>query len=381
MKKWVGYVLLAVFAVALVTAFTGAVTRAADSVVTEIRIDDEGVRLGDREYGRDEGLSGRSTVRVIGEDIVQFGDDIIVEEDEAVEGDVVAILGSIVVNGVVEGDVVAVGGELNVGPRGEIDGDAVAVGGGVTKEPGARVRGETVSIGTGSGFRPRISPAFPGSFLSRGGRLGILVVWIILIVVLGLIIMAIFRRGSENICVRARKEAFKMGLFGLLGWVAFPILVLVLLITIIGIPVAILVVPAFFLALLFGFIGVSYAVGSRLGNGHGRSPYASMALGVIALYGLLILAGIIGLPGGAFHVLGRVIGFIGWAVIFVAVTVGLGAVIMSKFGTAELKPKPATPPPPWNQPAPGQGEHAPPSASPGSQGPQGPPSAPPGGQA
>jgi hypothetical protein len=267
----------------------------------------------------------------------------------------------------VEGDVVAVGGEVTVGPRGEIDGDAVAVGGGVTKQPGAKVRGETVSIGTGSGFHPTISPAFPGSLLSRGGRLLVFIIWTIMLIVLGLIIMAVFRRGVDNVYARARKEAFKMGLFGLLGWVLFLPVVILFAITIIGIPVAILVILAFFLALLFGFVGVSYAVGSRLGNGHDRSVYASMAIGVLALHGLVILGGLIGLPGGALHIIGQVIAFIGWAVIFVAVTVGLGCVIMSKFGTAELKPKQAAPVPVWNQPPPGQGYQAPPAPPAGGQ--------------
>jgi hypothetical protein len=366
MMKWVGLVVLIVCLAAFGMAFTSVVTRAADSLVSEVRIDDDGVRLGEDEYDRDEGISRRRSVRVIGEDIVQFGDDIIVEEGEVVEGDVVAILGSIVVDGMVEGDVVAVGGELTIGPRGEIDGDAVAVGAGVTKEPGAKVRGETVSIGTGSGFNPTICPMFTGSFFSRGGRLLILIIWTVMLIVLGLIIMAVFRRGVENVCERARKEAFKMGLFGLLGWLLFLPVVAIFAITIIGIPVAILVVLAFFLALLFGFIGVSYAIGNRLGNGHGRSIYMSMAIGVVALYGLLILAGLIGLPGGALHVIGQVVAFIGWAVIFVAVTVGLGAVIMSKFGTAALKPKPA-PPPAWTPQAPGTGPQTPPSAPTGGQ--------------
>jgi hypothetical protein len=186
--------------------------------------------------------------------------------------------------------------------------------------------------------------------------------------------MAIFRRGVENVCTRARKEAFKMGLFGLLGWLLIVPVVAIFAITIIGIPVAILLVLAFFLALLFGFIGVSYAIGNRLGNGHGRSIYISMAMGVIALYGLVILAGLIGLPGGALHMIGRVIAFIGWAIIFVAVTVGLGSVIMSKFGTSELKPKPAVPA--WNQQSAGQGGQAPPSAPAGGQGPETPPTSP-----
>jgi hypothetical protein len=372
MRKWIGLIALIVCMGALATVLTGAVSRAADSVVTDIRIDDDGVLLGDEAYERGEGISRRSRVSVIGEDIVQFGDDINVEEDEVVEGDVVAILGSIVVDGMVEGDVVAVGGELTVGPRGEIDGDAVAIGGGVTKEPGAKVRGETVSIGSGTDFRPSISPVFAGSIFSRGGRLLIFIIWIIMLIVLGLIIVAVFRRGVDNVCMRARKEAFKMGLIGLLAEVLLIPAIVLFVITIIGIPIGVFVLPLLFaLAALLGIVGVSYAVGGRLGNGHGRSVYVSIALGLFVLHGLAILGGLIGLPGGSMSAIGKVISFFGWAVLYVAVTVGLGAVIMSKFGTAELKPKPATPVPSWDQPASGEGPKTPPSNLAGGQGPQG----------
>jgi hypothetical protein len=319
--------------------FMPAAVRAADSVVTEIRIDDEGVRLGDTDYDRDEGVSRRAKVRVTGENIVQFADDIVVAEDEVVEGDVVAILGSVVVDGMVEGDVVAVGGGVKIGSTGEVDGDAVSVGGRVEKEQGARVHGETVSVGTGRGFRPAV-PAFSHGIFSRGGRLGFFVLWTIMVIILGLIIMAVFRRGVDNVCARARKEAFKMGLIGLLVWA----LMIFFIITIIGVLIVIFVLPFLALALLFGYVGVSYAVGSRLRNGHGRSAYTSMVIGILALaglaIGLAILGGLIGLPGGSMHILGRIVGFIGWAVIYVAATVGLGAVIMSRFGTKGIKPEP-----------------------------------------
>jgi hypothetical protein len=339
MAKRLGLLALMVCMVAVGATAARATSRSADSVVTEIRIDDEGVRLGEQEYQKGEGVARRTKVHVIGEDIVQFGDDVLIEADEVVEGDAVAILGNVVVEGTVEGDAVAVGGQLTVGSQGEVDGDAVAVGGGVTKEPGAKVRGETVSIGRGRFFLPH-GPFFTGNIFSRSGRLFLFIVWTIMVIVLGLIVMAVFRRGVDNVCVRARKEAFKMGLIGLLAEVLLLPIMLLFIITIIGIPIGLFVLPLVFaLAVLLGYIGVGYAVGGRLGNGHDRSPYASMALGVFALQALVILGGIIGLPGGAVQVIGRIVGFIGWAVIYVAGTVGLGAVIMSKFGTSELKPK------------------------------------------
>jgi hypothetical protein len=343
MEKRLGLLILVLSFIAAVGLFpTGA--DAKDSVVTDVRIDDSGVRIGEREYETGEGVSGRTKVRVIGEDMVRFGDDIVIEENEVVEGDVVSILGSIVVDGMVEGDVVAVGGELTIGPTGEIDGDAVVVGGGINKEPGAKVRGETVGIGSGPGFSVG-RPFFAGNIFSRGGRLFIFIMWTILLIVLGLIIIAVARGAVEKVTVRARKEAFKMGLIGLLAEVLLIPVILLFVITIIGIPIGVIVIPLVFaLALLLGYVSVSYAVGARLGNGHGRSIYASMALGLIALQGLAILGGIVGLPGGSMNLVGNIICYIGWAVIYVAGTVGLGAVIMSKFGTAEYKPKAAVAP-------------------------------------
>jgi hypothetical protein len=320
------------------------VLEAQDSVVTEVQIDDSGVRVGDTVLDTEEGVSRRMKVRVIGEDIVRFGDDIVIDEGEIVEGDVVTILGDIVVNGTVDGDVVAVGGELTVGSTGEVDGDAVSVGGGVTREPGGKIRGETVSVGAGPGglLGVKACPFFTGNIFSRGGRLLIFIMWTVLLVVVGLIVMAVAKRPVDNVCVRARKEAFKMGLFGLLAEILVLPVMAIFAITIIGIPIAIIVIPLVLaLALLLGYVGVSYAVGERLGNGTGRSPYASMAIGLFVLQGMVILGGLIGLPGGGIGVVGTVIKFIGYAVIYVAATVGLGAVIVSKFGTKEWQPKAA----------------------------------------
>ena len=70
-----------------------------------------------------------------------------------------------------------------------------------------------------------------------------------------------------------------------------------------------------------------------MGNGRGRSPYVAVVVGIVMLQALAIIGGILRLPGGAIGALGTIVSIIGWAVIYVAATVGLGAVIMSRFGT------------------------------------------------
>jgi hypothetical protein len=329
---------------------------AKDSLVTEIEIDDEGVRVGDQTY-RGHGVTvnvgdgiGTHVLNIDGKDIVRFGDDIIVNEGELVEGDAVAILGSLLVNGVIEGDAVAVGGGITVGPTGRIDGDGVAIGGGVSKDPGGVIGGEMVSIGkgghwAGSWVNGRYIPhhrPVPWGIFSRSGRL---LAWIILtfvILLLCLLVTAIARRPVENVCMRARREAFKAGLVGLAAWLLVGPIALLFIITIIGIPVGLVVIPLLFtLAALLGYTGVGMAVGERLGRGTGRSAFMSVTIGIILLQALNLVAGIIRLPGSWLGAIGWMIAFVGWAVIFVAVTIGLGAVILTKFGTARPGTGPA----------------------------------------
>jgi hypothetical protein len=376
-QRYTGLVILAVAAVALglTAGFTAGVANAEDAAqkaqvpqtpqqstktVTEIRIDDDGVRVGDTRIEPGEGVvrqgeteidwgSGDTVrMRVHGEDVVRFGDDVIIDEGEVVQGDAVSILGSVLVNGIVEGDAVAVAGGLTVGPRGRVDGDGVAIGGGVTKEPGAVIRGEMVSIGKGGnwvteghggvkhvfGPRTHFGPFGPFGIFSRAGRLFIFIVWTLFVILLGLIVVAVARRHVENVCVTAKKETFKMGLIGLLTEVLLVPVIGLFCITIIGIPIGLVVVPMLFtLAMLLGYTGVGLAVGERFTGGNGKSVYWSAAMGILLLQATWIVSAIVRLPGGILGSIGWVIAFLAWAVIYVAVTVGLGAVVMTRFGT------------------------------------------------
>ena len=336
---------------------------AADSVVTEIRIDNEGVKvtgegkttvIGSPEKGitiRHEGNEPIG-INVDGEDVVRFGDDVIVNEGEVVRGDAVAILGSVLVNGTVEGDAVAVGGGVSVGPNGRVDGDGVAIGGGVTREEGGSVGGEVVSIGKGGNWRGRwqngqfirTHRGFPWRFFSGAGRLVGWIGWTIVVLILCLLVAAVAGRQVGTIYARARRDAFKMGLIGLAAWLLVGPVIVLFLVTIIGIPIGIVVIPILFaLALLFGYTGVAQAVGERFGAGAGRSIYANVALGVLLLNALVILGSIFRLTGSVVGAFGWVITFVGAAVMFVAATVGLGTVIMTRFGTAKPKPAPCPP--------------------------------------
>jgi hypothetical protein len=65
-----------------------------------------------------------------------------VDEDERVDGPVVAVFGSVIVNGMVTDNVVAVGGNVHLGPTAEVRGDVTSVGGGLTRDEGSVVTGQ-----------------------------------------------------------------------------------------------------------------------------------------------------------------------------------------------------------------------------------------------
>jgi|SRR5271165_7407001 len=93
-------------------------------------------------------------------DLVQIGRSIVVEEGEEAGGlvcvgcsihmmgtcgDIVAVGGSITIDGTVKGDVVAVGGGVHLGENTSISGDVVTVGGRLSRHPNALIKGEVTS--------------------------------------------------------------------------------------------------------------------------------------------------------------------------------------------------------------------------------------------
>jgi len=130
---------------------------------------------------------------------------------------------------------------------------------------------------------------------------------------------------------------------------------ILLLITIIGIPVALILVPVVLIGLLLlGFTGVAKSVGKgaeRRGIRVGQSHLALITMGVLLLEALYILSRALGFAPGMLTPVALAGRLLGGLLLWVAWTAGLGAAIMTRFGTRtpgeaiEAKaPKPAPPP-------------------------------------
>jgi hypothetical protein len=280
-------------------------------------------------------------------DLVRIGGGVSVARDELVEGDAVAIGGSADIDGEVTGDVTVIGGSLNLGPEAIVRRDVAVIGGSLNRSPGARIYGKVDDVGFGKQLplSQRLGRNFPfwTQFWRVGGLVGTLL-RITLLMLSALVVVAVGGRFVEAIADRAATEPFRSGLAGLLAEVLFVplvvITVVVLAVSIIGIPLLVLVPFAVVLAvvpMLVGFTGVAYQIG-RLGSnrfGIKRGPYASVALGVVLVVGITLVARIVALAGG--FVFGVVVAgplaAIGGLAEYVAWTIGIGAVLLTWLST------------------------------------------------
>ena len=248
--------------------------------------------------------------RITRGDRVRFGTDVTVDGDERLEGDAVAIGGSVTVNGEVTGDATSIGGTLTLGPDAIVRGDAVSVGGTLNRAPGARVEGEITEVGPGGGRfgREQWFPAMFGTFWSRLGSFASTTIRITLLVLIGLIVVAFGRNPVERIGARIAATPLRSGLIGLLAEILFlPVLILtvvVLAVSIVGIPLLVLVPFAILLLMLvalIGFVALAYQIGRQLTDRFGwtqRGAYAAVAIGVVAIAAVTLMARLAALAGG-----------------------------------------------------------------------------------
>jgi hypothetical protein len=326
----------------------------AKEISRDIVIDEEGIVLNGKKYHYEQlEDSIISSLTIEGGSIIKLGEPVLIKEDEIVDGDLLSFGGEVTVFGTVSGDVAIVGADLYLKPTGIIKGDIFTLGGSVHQEPGGEIRGQRINV-----LREnlRVYGPFP-MFFSHFENLvtfGIPLLFFVIISFLFLALAGFFvPRHVERIGEAIQVAPLRSILLGFAALVlALPLFIL-LCVTIIGIPVALIAQPiAYFVAGIMGFAGVSLFVGIKLRQGAGalsESPLSRIFLGALIIEGALILAWFFTLGGKAFAPLFWLFYLIGWIVYLVALMAGLGAVIGTRFGirpiTAPATPTPPVPPP------------------------------------
>jgi hypothetical protein len=285
-----------------------------------------------------------------------------------VGGDVVAMGGNVDVAGTVLGDVVCMGGRLILRDTAVVHGDAVAVGGTLEKAPGARVLGKQQTVGVSVPFVAPFATGAAHGVSSWVGGVIFTVLSVGLFLLLGSIFQLFLPRHLDRVETNVRSSPLKAGLVGFLAQVlfipAFLLGLLLLVVTIIGIPLALVWAVAFIplgvLAALFGFTAVARLTGTLLSARADRgltSPYVAIFVGLAALFAPMLLSSLFDLGGGILDVLSFIFFLLGTLILYLATTIGFGAVILTRFGTRTSwsggPPAPAgSPPPPPYEPVP-----------------------------
>ena len=301
---------------------------------------------------------------------VRIGGSVTVGEDEVVNGSVVAVMGSATIRGEVGDEVVVVLGDVRLGPDANVHGDVTVVGGHLDVDPQAIVGGEVNEIGFDVpriGWSPFEGWNFRWPFRSWWHSPSFdLFTSSLRMLLFGLLAMiALFVAGRPIDCIERRvaSDPWRSGFVGLLAQLLFvPLLVLtvvILAVSIIGIPLLLLVpfaLLALLCALLVGFAGVACRLGRLAQERFGLTPqnrYLVLLVGLVAIWALSLAGNLIGLGGRAVWALAAPIGVIGFLVEYVAWTVGFGAAILTRFGTRPgVSPAPVAqevelrPPPP-----------------------------------
>ncbi len=228
----------------------------------------------------------------------------IVELEGVVEEDLRVAAGEIIVRGTVRGDAKVIADRLDLAPGARIDGDlyyrtriplsaeaAARVGGTVR-------RGEPVDEDSDHGW--------VGSILFWSWQTGAALL-------AGLLAIALFRRVVQQLVSAIAGETTLGALLGFGAFLIVPVGAVVVMMTVVGLPIGIIVVLLFGMALYLAKLPTAVWAGERLLALAGRpdaSPYAAMAAGVLALYLLFAVP------------------WLGWLFWLAATWLGFGAMVL-----------------------------------------------------
>jgi len=270
------------------------------------------------------------SVETLDGDLVVFGGNAILEQGSQVTGDVVLMGGNLEAGGSIGGDVVAIGGLVSLGEMSTVGGDVAAIGAQLDKAEGAIVRGQVISnLDIPLVFPFSESVRIP-SFEMRFSPIVSLMMFFLKVLLwsaLAVLVVLFLPEHSQRVGQTAVAHLPLSGGLGLLTVVALPVLLIALAITILLIPVSLLAVGLFALAWMYGLICLGLEVGKRLADLFKQEWAPAVAAGAGTLMLILVLDGVT-----------AVVPCVGWVPSALAGLVGLGAVLLTRFGSQTYQP-------------------------------------------
>lgn len=274
---------------------------------------------------------GDSATVAAGESVdsfLAFGCNVNIEQGATVRGDVANFGGNLTLAGQVDGDIGMFGGNVSLEPSAVVHGNVAAIGGNVQRAKGATIDGGVTN--NGGNFAPPQPPVFPDPTVVVGSRstfgrvfdfgFNVLggIVSALAFAAIGALIVLFVPEPTRRIGNAVQAKPLNAVGVGCLTTLLVPILGVLLVVTLIGIPVAFILSFAAFAAWLMGMVSIGYLTGEKILQAFKARdvlPVVAVILGVIVL--TLI---------SQVHV-------VGWFVSFVIGLFGVGAVVLTRFGT------------------------------------------------
>jgi len=286
-------------------------------------------------------MPGESIVIGPGEDVqgdlTVLGGSLELQEGGRVNGDVAILGGDAIIDGEVDGSLVVMGGTAELGANALIRKDLFTFGASVSRAAGATVQGETIE-----GFRGRLRlPALPSlpsvetwrttrgqwdeqPFVNLLSSFLRFVLNLVALVVLGVLLVLLLPRQTAQVGQAVSEAGWTSLAFGVLSFLVLLVLVPLLVIICIGIPVAVLLVMAAVAAALFGWVAIGVLLGRRLLAAlHTSQPQPVVEV----IVGVTLLTLLSEVP------------CLGWLLGVIATAIGLGAVVLTRFGTVRYAPQ------------------------------------------
>jgi hypothetical protein len=290
-------------------------------------------------------LGGSFTLRrgeTLDGDLAVIGGAAILQQGSTVEGSVAVVGGNLDANGEIGGDLVVVGGNATLGASAVVFGDVWEIGGNVTRGT-ARIEGEYypaegIDIPFDFDFDDfnfdftRVFRVYPGSWVSTQTRVIGYLFQSFMMAALAVLVVIFWPNPTSRVSSTMIGQPVTTGGIGLLTIVVVPLVLLLLMITICLIPVSIVGVILLVVAIVFGWIALGLEVGKRLAIALNQKyqPVVMAGLGTLVLS--LVVNGIGFIP------------CVGWLAPFLVAAVGLGGVLLTRFGTQVYQPSSAAVP-------------------------------------
>lgn len=267
--------------------------------------------------------------------LVIFGGAATLEPGSTAKGDVVLIGGTVDIAGEVSGNVVGIGGVVRLKEQAVIHGDLMTLGATLNREEGARVDGQIIS-GSDAPFNLDI-PGDNGINVVKPPKVEVKtsnpileMMWFFfrtfMYAALAVLLVIFFSKQTDRVARAAFAQPVITGGAGLLTAVLAPLALIAITITIILIPVTLVAVVLLVAAWLMGWVALGLEVGRRITKALNLNLAPAIAAGIGTFILVFVLGGF-----------SKAIACIGWLPQTLVGIWGLGAVLMTRFGTQEYE--------------------------------------------